>query len=54
MENITVEYSNNRVSGTRNSPIIINNVTQVYATRSDYSNIYCNVMEEYSISKIQA
>ena len=40
MENIKVQYSDNRVSGTRNAPISINNVAQVYVTRSDYSNNY--------------
>ena len=40
MESIKVQYSNNIVSRTRNAPIIINNVAQVYVTTSDYSNNY--------------
>ena len=38
MENIEVQYS--RVSGTHSALIIINNVAQVYVTRSDCSNNY--------------
>ena len=40
MESVKVQYSDNRVSRTPNAPIIINNVAQVYVTRSDYSNNY--------------
>ena len=38
MENMKVEYSDNRDSRTHNAPIIINNVAQVYVTKSEYSN----------------
>ena len=40
MVNIKLQYSDNRFSRTPNAPIIINNVTQVYVTRSDYSDNY--------------
>ena len=40
MESIKVQYSDNRFSRTPNAPIIINNVAQVYVTRSNYSNNY--------------
>ena len=40
MESFKAQYSDNRVSRTRNAPISINNVAQVYVTRSEYSDNY--------------